>query len=76
MDKGNALPHQGPGPLGILNAGSSHNGVGMKIENNKACAESAFLCVSAQHFSCCPELSLKKISGKGGNDPVLKIVKI
>lgn len=31
-----------------------------ELENNEACAESAFLCVSAQQFSCCPKLSLKK----------------
>lgn len=58
---------------------SSHNCAGMKIENNEACAESAFLCVSAQQFSCCPKLSLKKkkkkgktkrLGGKRGNDAV------
>lgn len=57
---------------------SSHNCAGMKIENNEACAESAFLCVSAQQFSCCPKLSLKKkrkrknkkAGGKRGNDAV------
>lgn len=53
---------------------SSRNCAGRKTENNEACAESAF-CVSAQQFSCCPKLSLKKKkknSGKRGNEPVKK----